>query len=104
MLRQDPSVETPSKLDQFKIRLMECALSPQDDYKLDQPSTALNLSYATTSDKDGVANSFRNSLCTMPKLKTMMELREHKQFHKLFMQNQLCRNILKAIQEIKSRG
>ena len=90
---------------------MECSISPQDEYKrmfeLDQPTTILNLPYAAALDnsaKDGASNSFKNSLSTMPKLKTMMELREHKQFHKLFMQNQLCRNITKAITEIKSRG
>ena len=32
----------------------------------------------------------------------MLELRELKQFHKSFMQNQLCRNIQSALKEAKS--
>ena len=38
------------------------------------------------------------------KIKAMLELRELKQFHKVFLQNQLCRNLQSAMADLKTRG
>ena len=40
----------------------------------------------------------------MPKLKAMLELRELKQFHKVFLQNQLCKNLQNAMADLKARN
>jgi hypothetical protein len=34
----------------------------------------------------------------------MLELRELKQFHKVFLQNQLCKNLQNAIADLKARS
>ena len=39
-----------------------------------------------------------------PKLKAMLELRELKQFHKVFLQNQLCKNLQSALVDLKTRN
>lgn len=38
------------------------------------------------------------------KIKAMLELRELKQFHKVFLQNQLCKNLQSALVDLKTRN
>ena len=74
------------KVTLFKIRLLEYAITPESELGIqdDQRKRAIYQNMSESSQQD------------------MLELRELKQFHKSFMQNQLCRNIQSALKEAKS--
>ena len=76
-----------AKLTKFKQVLMEQALVPEDEFQQ-------GVKKFPTSPVDQ----------SMPSLKALAELREQKQFHKLFLQNQLCRNIQNAMTESNQRS
>lgn len=104
-------VTSCSKINQFKVKLLEHALMPEDELqRLYDPSSGSSTTVPNTANQPAQTASQsqqepnNGSATSMPKLKAMLELRELKQFHKVFLQNQLCKNLQNAMADLKARN
>ena len=88
-LKMEPSTEALEKIYAFKIKLMQHAITPNFELQCLSDNQQLAALSASASPSFTEANSqvTQQKNSNMPKLKVMIEMREIKQFQKIYLQN-----------------